>query len=63
MMEQITFVKIEIRHRETKTEILGTLSNGKQTTLGDVKTDSGAKRMLAKRAKQFGLTVNGEVAA
>lgn len=54
-----SIVKIEI---QSNNWLIGYYSDGRNVVLGSVKTEAGAKRMLARRAKQFGLIVKGDVA-
>lgn len=55
--------RIERQKRENgRWWLVAYYSNGKDTVFGTTPTEAGSKRMLTMRAKQFGLTVNGDVA-
>ena len=63
-MQQITVQRIEIEASgENAASLLVTLSNGTRTYFGHNMTPRGAKNMLVRRAKQFGLIVQGTAAS
>jgi hypothetical protein len=61
-MEPVKVVKIERKKDEFGYKLVAWNALGDDMVFGHTPTEIGSKRMLAKRAKQFGLTVNGDIA-
>lgn len=61
-MEPVKVVKIERKKDEFGYKIVAWNALGNDMVFGKTPSESGSKRMLTIRAKQFGLTVNGDIA-